>query len=134
MPLPLPPPGQRPPMGARGSSYVSSSSVSNASAAPSAIGRDDEERSIVEGDETESGAEDAGGGAGREDDDLTSQDPRVEDWRDGGGDGEHSGEDEDDGEVEYTLKDRQDVRSFDRSSRLSGPNSLTLALINRPST
>jgi len=109
MPLPLPATGGRPGLGTRGSSYVSSSGVSNASAATSAIGREDEERSIVEGAEPQS-EEDGEEPAGNQDEvESTSQDPRVEDWRDGGGDGEHSGDDEDDGEVEYTLKDRQDV-------------------------
>ncbi|GAA5871859.1 hypothetical protein JCM16303_000900 [Sporobolomyces ruberrimus] len=110
MPLPLAPPGGRPSLGVRGSSYVSSSGVSNASAATSAIGREDEERSIVEGAEPSSGGEDGDRGVDNEDEEeeIASQDPRAEDWGDGGGDGEHSGDDEN-GEVEYTLKDRQDA-------------------------
>ncbi|GAA6064012.1 hypothetical protein JCM10212_005495, partial [Sporobolomyces blumeae] len=110
LPLPLAGPGARPPIGTRGSSYVSTSSVSNASAAPSIVGRDDEDPSVVERDELQSVS-----GAGEEgdvvdeDDEMASQDPRIEDWRDGGADGEHSGDDDDDGEVEYTLKDRQDA-------------------------
>ncbi|GAA5906066.1 calcium/hydrogen antiporter [Sporobolomyces salmoneus] len=115
MPLPLPPQGGRPALGGRGSSYVSSSSVSNASTATSAIGRDDEERSIIEGVEPSSAGEEEEEERDRvrendEEDaeELASQDPRLEDWRDGGADGEHS-PDDDDGEVEYTLKDRQDA-------------------------
>ncbi|GAA6010621.1 hypothetical protein JCM11491_002997 [Sporobolomyces phaffii] len=108
MPLSLPPPG-RPGLGVRGSSYVSSSGVSNASTATSAIGREDEERSIVEGAEPSSGGEDGEMGEGDDEEEITSQDPRLEDWRDGGADGEHSGDDDDNGEVEYTLKDRQDA-------------------------
>ncbi|GAA5842238.1 hypothetical protein JCM3766R1_005078 [Sporobolomyces carnicolor] len=113
MPLPLPSQGGRPSLGGRGSSYVSSSGVSNASTATSAIGREDEERSIVEGAEPSSAdEEDEPDRVGENEDDeeeITSQDPRLEDWRDGGADGEHSPDDDDDGEVEYTLKDRQDA-------------------------
>lgn len=108
MPLPLPSQGGRPSLGGRGSSYVSSSSVSNASTATSAIGREDEERSIVEGVEPSSAGEEGEPNGEEEEDEMTSQDPRLEDWRDGGADGEHS-PDDDDEEVEYTLKDRQDV-------------------------
>ncbi|GAA5958316.1 hypothetical protein JCM3765_004789 [Sporobolomyces pararoseus] len=107
MPLPLHSQG-RPSLGGRGSSYVSSSGVSNASTATSAIGREDEERSIVEGVEPSSAGEEGEQDEEEEEDEMTSQDPRLEDWRDGGADGEHS-PDDDDGEVEYTLKDRQDA-------------------------
>ncbi|GAA5926421.1 calcium/hydrogen antiporter [Sporobolomyces koalae] len=115
MPFSLSAHGARPGLGPRGTSYVSSSGLSNPSAPASAIGREDEERSIIEGAEALSGEDDERDPVAldREDQDSVSQghDPRVEDWRDGGADGEHSGvdSDEDDGEVEYTLKDRQDA-------------------------
>ncbi|GAA6052595.1 hypothetical protein JCM3770_006393 [Rhodotorula araucariae] len=101
-PLPLPhhphPPYAhvpRPSLGSRGASYLSSASASATSRAsdtegPSgaATGR---AGSIVEDDE----------------DELEGEDPRMEDWEDGGADGTHR--EASDGEVEYTLKDRQDA-------------------------
>ncbi|BGO95577.1 hypothetical protein NBRC10512_004175 [Rhodotorula toruloides] len=84
----------RPSLGQRGTSFVSSASASSQAGA----GSDTEgpARSIVEADEEEG---------------VDGDEPRMEDWRDGGADGEHdAGNDTDDeGEVEYTLKDRQDA-------------------------
>ncbi|GEM10944.1 Ca2+:H+ antiporter [Rhodotorula toruloides] len=84
----------RPSLGQRGTSFVSSASASSHAGA----GSDTEgpARSIVEADEEEG---------------VDGDEPRMEDWRDGGADGEHdAGNDTDDeGEVEYTLKDRQDA-------------------------
>ncbi|GAA5989174.1 hypothetical protein JCM10908_001193 [Rhodotorula pacifica] len=84
----------RPPIGDRGASFVSTAS------GPSRGGSDTEgpnhAESLVERDDR---------------DEIEGDEPRMEDWRDGGGDGPLSpteSEDED-GEVEYTLKDRQDA-------------------------
>ncbi|GAA6020553.1 hypothetical protein JCM10207_008666 [Rhodosporidiobolus poonsookiae] len=128
-PLPLPPHPQqyphaassRPGLGGRGVSYVSnaSSHFPHASSAPSAGGST--APSVIEGpfsdggygdgvDETASELEGEGEGDGN--DDIMRAEPRLEDWRDGGADGTHAGdsdESEDEGDVEYTLKDRQDA-------------------------
>ncbi|GAA5958791.1 hypothetical protein JCM21900_004764 [Sporobolomyces salmonicolor] len=115
-PMPVHPPSGRPAIGPRATSYLSSAngSVSGASTAGGRDGDEGEEQSVVEGE--------SGGGApsqiGEEEEDeddvedrdveeLLGEEPRMEDWADGGADGEHEGDV--DGEVEYTLKDRQDA-------------------------
>ncbi|BGP20051.1 hypothetical protein JCM10213v2_008186 [Rhodosporidiobolus nylandii] len=122
-PLPLPTPhgyptpGARPGMGGRGASYVSTSSgyfPHHASSAPSA-GGGSTAPSVIEGSEAgESTAEEADldGQEGEVGEIVGSHEPRLEDWRDGGADGTHVGgssDEDDDQDVEYTLKDRQDA-------------------------
>lgn len=83
----------RPSIGDRGASFVSSASGTSRG-----------------GSDTEGPAH--GGSIVEQDEHLEEEEPRMEDWRDGGADGPHSPTESDDenGEVEYTLKDRQDVR------------------------
>ncbi|GAA5929848.1 hypothetical protein JCM3775_006570 [Rhodotorula graminis] len=91
----------RPSLGSRGASYLSSASAtSHASDTEGPTGTQSGRGgagSVVEG-ETE-GEGDEG--------ELSGQDPRMEDWDDGGADGTHA--DDSGEEVEYTLKDRQDA-------------------------
>ncbi|GJN94285.1 hypothetical protein Rhopal_007359-T1 [Rhodotorula paludigena] len=100
-PLPFPPHHAHPPyphvprpqLGARGTSYLSSASATSRNAS-------DTEGAGGPGSVVEEG----------EADEMSGTDPRMEDWRDGGADGPHEAKsDSDDGEVEYTLKDRQDA-------------------------
>lgn len=82
----------RPSIGDRGASFVSSASGTSRG-----------------GSDTEGPAH--GGSIVEQDEHLEEEEPRMEDWRDGGADGPHSPTESDDenGEVEYTLKDRQDA-------------------------
>ena len=94
----------RPSIGDRGASFVSSASGTSRGGSdtegPGHTG------SVVEQDNEHPGDEE----------------PRMEDWRDGGADGPHSPTDSDDenGEVEYTLKDRQDVSLSVRGTAAAG--------------
>lgn len=130
--------GARPNLGARGSSYVSNASSSfpfhagtgrsrGGSTAPSVIEGSDTGGELTEGDEESAGGE-------REEGDALAHEPRLEDWRDGGADGTHAGgsDSEEGDDVEYTLKDRQDVRCSSLSSPL--PRTDGDPFIFRPST
>ncbi|GAA5821139.1 hypothetical protein JCM11251_001981 [Rhodosporidiobolus azoricus] len=111
----------RPGLGSRGASYVSNAS-SFPSNAPSHSGST--APSVIEGSEAgdlETGAEETEEERdylAREREDGVGEimgrgEPRLEDWRDGGADGTHAGNSDEDSEegddVEYTLKDRQDA-------------------------
>ncbi|GJN94007.1 hypothetical protein Rhopal_007070-T1 [Rhodotorula paludigena] len=94
-PLPFPPYPHvpHPQLGARGTSYLSSASATSRNAS-------DTEGAGGPGSVVEEG----------EADEMSGTDPRMEDWRDGGADGPHEAKsDSEDGEVEHTLKDRQDA-------------------------